>query len=40
MNERAGNYQTQSTGYIAFIPQNLPPEPAVVIGENLKKIFL
>jgi len=39
MNERAGCYQLQPTGYKAFIPQNLPPQPALVIGDNLKKII-
>ncbi len=37
MNERAGCYQTQPTGYKAFIPQNLPPQPAVVMGDNLNR---
>lgn len=40
MNERAGHYQTQSTGYRAFIPQNLPPQPALVIGDSLKKLLV
>jgi Fic family protein len=40
MNERAGHYQTQPTGYKAFIPQNLPPQPAIVIGDNLKKLLV
>lgn len=40
MNERAGNYQTQPTGYKAFTPQNLPPHPALVVGENLKKLLV
>lgn len=40
MNERAGHYQTQPTGYKAFTPQNLPPYPALVIGENLKKLLV
>lgn len=40
MNERAGCYQLQTTGYKAFIPQNLPPQPAVVIGDNLKKLLI
>jgi len=40
MNERAGQYQTQSTGYKAFIPQNLPPQPALVIGDSLKKLLV
>jgi Fic family protein len=40
MNERAGCYQTQLTGYKAFIPQNLPPQPAITIGDNLKKLLI
>lgn len=40
MNERAGFYQRQSTGYKAFIPQNLPPQPVVVIGDTLKKLLV
>jgi hypothetical protein len=40
MNERAGHYQTQPTGYKAFIPQNLPPQPALVIGDSLKKLLV
>lgn len=40
MNEKAGYYQTQPTGYKAFIPQNLPSHPALVIGDNLKKLLV
>lgn len=40
MNERAGCYQLQPTGYKAFIPQNLPPQPALMIGDNLKKLLV
>lgn len=40
MNERAGYYQSQPTGYKAFIPQDLPPQPAVVIGEDLRKLLV
>jgi len=40
MNERAGYYQTQPTSYKAFIPQNLPPQPALVIGDCLKKLLV
>lgn len=40
MNERAGHTQTQSTGYKAFIPQNLPPQPALEIGDSLKKLLV
>ena len=31
---------TQSTGYKAFIAQNLPPQPALVIEDNLKKLLV
>lgn len=40
MNKRAGYYQTQPTGYKAFIPQNLPPQPALAIGDSLKKLLV
>lgn len=40
MSERAGYYQSQPSGYKAFIPKNLPPQPAVVIGDNLKKLLV
>ncbi|MGK5593994.1 MAG: Fic family protein [Parachlamydiaceae bacterium] len=41
MNTRAGNYQNQPVGhYKAFIPKNLPPQPALVIGEKLKKLLV
>ena len=40
MNERAGLYQTQSTGYKAFIPQHLPPQPDLVIGDSSKKLLV
>jgi Fic family protein len=40
MSERAGCYQLQPTGYKAFIPQNLPPQPVVVIGDNLKRLLV
>lgn len=40
MNKRAGHYQTQPTDYKAFIPQNLPPHPPLVISDNLKKLLV
>ena len=40
MNGRSGWNQPQPTGYQAFIPQNLPPQPAVVIGEDLRKLII
>jgi Fic family protein len=39
MHERAGFYQSQPTGYKAFIPQNLPPQPTIDLGENLRKLL-
>lgn len=40
MNERAGFYQSQPTGYKAFIPQDLPPHPAVAIADDLRKLLI
>lgn len=40
MNERAGYYQSQPTGYKAFVPQDLPPQPDVVIGEDLRILLV
>ncbi len=40
MNERAGYYQSQPAGYKAFIPQDLPPQPTVVIGEEQRKLLV
>jgi Fic family protein len=39
MNERSGVYQTQTTGYKAFIPEALPPRPPLLIGDGLKKLL-
>lgn len=40
MDERAGYHQSQPTGYKAFIPQGLPPQPAVAIGEDIRKLLV
>ncbi len=40
MNERAGCYQSQPTGYKAFIPKNQPPKPAIEIGEDVRKLLV
>lgn len=40
MSQRAGYYQTQTTGYKAFSPQNLPPNPPLMMGEKLKKLLV
>ncbi len=40
MNERAGYYQSLPTGYKAFIPQDLPPQPIVDIEKNLKELLV
>jgi Fic family protein len=40
MDERAGWYQSQSSGYKSFIPNNLPPYPEVVIGEELTNLLV
>lgn len=37
MNERSGHYQVQPTGYTAFIPKDLPPQPPLDIGENSRQ---
>jgi Fic family protein len=36
---RAGRYQPQPTGYKAFIPAPLPPDPPVVLGDLLQAIL-
>jgi len=36
---RSGHYQSQSTGYRAFIPKPLPPEPPVHIGPELQRLL-
>ncbi|NGX41923.1 MAG: Adenosine monophosphate-protein transferase SoFic [Chlamydiae bacterium] len=40
MNERSGWYQLQPTGYKAFILQDLPPQPPVEIGEDIRKLLI
>ena len=36
---RAGTYQTQPTGYQAFIPAPLPPQPPLAMGEELHALL-
>jgi Fic family protein len=36
---RAGNYIKQLAGYSAFVPSNLPPEPAIKLDEDLQKLL-
>ena len=37
---RAGRYVQQSTGYHAFIPAPLPPNPPVQLGGKLRKLLV
>ena len=36
---RAGRYVAQPTGYRAFIPASLPPEPPVDLGGHLRDLL-
>jgi Fic family protein len=36
---RAGTYQRQPTGYRAFIPVALPPQPEVKLGGELQRLL-
>ena len=36
---RAGTFQTQTTGYRAFIPAPLPPDPPIVIDDELQTLL-
>ena len=36
---RAGRYITQPTGYRAFIPAPLPPEPPIALGGELQGLL-
>jgi Fic family protein len=36
---RAGTYQRQPTGYRAFIPAPLPPQPPVMLGGELQRLL-
>lgn len=36
---RAGTYQTQSTGYRAFIPAALPPNPPIAMDDELQTLL-
>jgi hypothetical protein len=38
MRNRAGNYLQQPTGYRAFVPAPLPPDPAIDLGGPLSKV--
>jgi hypothetical protein len=33
LRDRAGRYVMQSTGYLAFIPAPLPPQPPVALAD-------
>lgn len=39
MASRAGSYQQQLTGYRAFIPSPLPPDPPVRLEGNLQRLL-
>ena len=36
---RAGRIRRQPTGYSAFIPENLPPDPSLVVDEQLQQLL-
>ena len=36
---RAGNYQRQMTGYSAFVPKSLPPEPALAFDGEMQTLL-
>ncbi len=36
---RAGRYVRQVTGYAAFIPQKLPPEPSLIIDDEMQTLL-
>jgi Fic family protein len=36
---RAGTYQRQHTGYRAFIPAALPPQPPITLGGELHRLL-
>jgi Fic family protein len=40
MEERSGIYIQQASGYKAFIPKNLPPEPPLLLSQDSKEILL
>nr|NGX50096.1 hypothetical protein [Candidatus Anoxychlamydiales bacterium] len=37
---RSGKYITQSTGYKAYIPSNLPPKPSILIVDDIKNLLI
>jgi len=39
LHSRAGTYQRQPTGYRAFIPASLPPQPSVTVGGELQRLL-
>lgn len=39
MSSRAGRYQRQTTGYLAFIPAALPPDPPLQINSELQALL-
>lgn len=39
MNDRAGRYIAQSSGYKAFIPNPLPPDPPLIYDEELQDLL-
>lgn len=39
MSARAGTYQRQPTGYSAFIPKSLPPDPPIIFDEELQALL-
>ena len=39
MHGRAGTYQRQPTGYRAFIPARLPPQPPVIVTGQLQRLL-
>ena len=36
---RAGSYIRQSTGYRAFVPTNLPPDPPININSEMQRLL-
>ncbi len=39
MDNRAGTYIKQSTGYKAFIPKPLPPDPPIILNAELQNLL-
>ncbi len=40
MKERSGHYLSQPTGYKAFIPKDLPPNPKIIINSKMQETIL